>query len=150
MNASVGQTVVRILLAIVVVLAAGFWGLIVLFSDLPPQQSRAIWFLYLTAGHFLAGFLVGFLLPLRWRFSVAVAWGTVMVSLLGLLSVARRPQSGTTDGVPLSGGIALTVFALLMLPATAMGGGYAGSLLGRKWPRNSTKLRAAPGAAKAS
>jgi peptidoglycan/LPS O-acetylase OafA/YrhL len=150
MNASVAQTIVRILLAIVLCLAAGFWGLLVLFSDLPPAQPRAIWFVYLTGGHLLAGFFVGFLLPLRWRFSIAVAWGAIVVGLLGLLSVASRSHGGSTLGVPLSEEIALTVFALVIVPAAAAMGGYAGSLVGRKWPRNSIKLHAAHGAAKAS
>lgn len=150
MNLSVGQTIVRILLAIAVCLVAGFWALLVLFSDLPPQQSRAAWLLYITGGHLLAGFFVGFLLPLRWRLAVAVAWGAIVVGLFGLLSTGIRSNSVGTPAVGASSAVALTIFALVLVPAVAGSGGYVGSLVGRKWFRNPTNLQADPNAVNAS
>ena len=67
------QVVARILLAAIVVIVAGFWGLMSLFSDTPPARSYASWVLYLFTGHFIAGMLIGILLPIRRRLCIAAS-----------------------------------------------------------------------------
>jgi len=136
-----GQVVVRILLAFCVVLLAGFWGLISLFSDFPPHWSYARWALYVLGGHVLAGFIVGMLLPLRWRLSVAAAWGAILINVGGLVGMLR---SGAVDtGPPVSpfARFGLPVLTLFVILAFVALGGYAGSRVVTRWSRNSASRR---------
>ncbi|MGI9077479.1 MAG: hypothetical protein ACR2G6_09135 [Gemmatimonadaceae bacterium] len=102
MNATLAQNlvIVRKLLAIIVVVAAGFWGMISLFSDYPPHWPFARWVLYALSGHVLAGFLIGMLLPLRWRLSIAAAWGAIRIGFMGLISMLGSSESDTGPQVP--------------------------------------------------
>jgi len=129
MNATVGQAqvIVRILLAFCVVLVAGFWGLISLFSDFPPHWSYARWALYVLSGHVLAGFLIGMLLPLRWRLSIAAAWGAIIINVLGLVGMLRSGELDTGPPVSFFARVAFPVLTLFVVPAAVALGGYAGS-----------------------
>ena len=128
MNAALAQNrvIVRKLLAIIVVIVAGFWGMIFLFSDYPPHWSFARWVLYVLSGHALAGFLVGMLLPLRWRLSIAAAWGAILIGLGGLISMLRSSESDTGLPVPFVTRLA-SVLWFFAVPAAVAFGGYAGS-----------------------
>jgi peptidoglycan/LPS O-acetylase OafA/YrhL len=142
MNANVGRSIARILIAVAICLSAGFWALLVLFSDTPTGQTRVVWLLYLAAGHLLAGFIVGLLLPLRWQFSVASAWGANLTGLLGLVSFASGSDSVST-AVPTLWRVALIVFALAMVPGVSAAGGYCGSQVARKRAPKSTNIKPA-------
>ena len=139
MNATLGQgqVIVRILLAVIVVIVAGFWGLVALFSDYPPQWSYARWFFYVLSGHALAGFLVGMLLPLRWRLSIAAAWGAILINVVGLVGMLRSSELDTRPPLSFSAGFAPAVLTLFVVPAVAALGGYAGSRVVTKRTRNS-------------
>ena len=134
------QVVARILLAAIVVIVAGFWGLISLFSDTPPGWSYASWLLYIFAGHFIAGLLIGILLPLRWRLCIAASWGAILVSVAAVVGM-MRPNGSLTSGavaVPLPFGFPF--LALGVLGAVTLGG-YAGSRIMIRLPRNSASNR---------
>lgn len=128
MNATLAQNrvIVRKLLAIIVVMVAGFWGMISLFSDYPPHWSFARWVLYVLSGHALAGFLVGMLLPLRWRLSIAAAWGAILIGFGGLISILGPSESDTRPPVPFLTWLA-SVLWVFAVPAAVALGGYAGS-----------------------
>jgi len=128
MNATVHQSlvIVRIILALLVILLAGFWGLIVLFSDFPSSWSYAFWVLYVLGGHLIAGFLVGMLTPLRWQLSIAAAWGAIFINVGGVVGMLRSSES-TTAPVSLLARVAFPLLTLLVVPAAAALGGYAGS-----------------------
>jgi hypothetical protein len=152
MNATVGQgqVIVRILLALCVVLLAGFWGLIVLFSDFPPHWSYARWTLYVLSGHVLAGLIIGMLLPLRWRLSIAAAWGAILINVVGLVGMLRSGESNTGPPVSFFARFAFPVLTLFVVPAAVALGGYAGSRVVRRWSRNSASSHGTGNASKAS
>ncbi len=91
----------RVVAAVIVIIAAGFWSFIITFSDYPATWSRTVWFAYLLAWHLPSAFLVGFLVPARWYFAVATAWGA-----LGLYATPSilLPLLGTVLGVGYLGG----------------------------------------------
>lgn len=128
MNATVHQSlvIVRILLALLVILLAGFWGLIVLFSDFPSHWSYAFWALYVLGGHLIAGFLVGMLIPLRWRLSIAAAWGAIFINVGSVVGMLRSSES-TAAPASFLARVAFPLLTLLVVPAVAAFGGYAGS-----------------------
>ena len=139
MNATLEKVQVtsRILLAFGVVLFAGFWALVTLFSDFPPHWYYARWTLYVLSAQVLAGFLIGMLLPLRWRLSIAAAWGSV---LMGVIHLVGRTRSAGLETEPASDFVArfsFPIFTLLVLPAAVMLGGYLGSMAVRRWRRRS-------------
>jgi hypothetical protein len=127
-NAAVHKSlvIVRILLALLVILLAGFWGLIVLFSDSPPSWPNAFWALYVLGGHLIAGLLVGMLIPLRWRLSIAAAWGAIFINVGGLVGMLRSGESAVAP-TSLLARLAFPLLTLLIVPAVAGLGGYAGS-----------------------
>ena len=129
MNAALGQSlvIVRILLALLVIVIAGFWGLIALFSDFPPHWSYASWALYVLSGHILAGFLIGMLLPLRWRLSIGAAWGAILINVIGLIGMLRSSELDTAPPVSFLARFAFPVFTLFVVPVAVAFGGYAGS-----------------------
>lgn len=139
MNATLTQVkvIARILLAFCVVLVAGFWGLITLFSDSPPHWSYARWALYVLSGHVLAGFIVGMLLPLRWRLSIAAAWGAILMNVMGLVGMLRSGELDSGPPVSFFARFAFPVLTLFVIPAAVALGGYAGSRVVTKWSRNS-------------
>lgn len=124
--ADLGQ-VTRIRAAIVVVIITGFWALVSLFSDFPSQWSYTTWILYILTGHALAGFLVGVLLPLQWRLSIAAVWGAMLVSIAGVVGMLRPGEMSTSPSVPLLSRVVPPVLLLVVVPAIVMLGGYAGS-----------------------
>jgi hypothetical protein len=73
----------RTILATFVVLATGFWGFVITFSDYPSGWSMVQWTIYIVAWHIPSAFVVGYLLPRSWFMGIAVCWG----ALLMLLSV---------------------------------------------------------------
>ncbi len=131
------KLIVRIVLAFCVVLVAGFWGLITLFSDFPPHWSYARWALYVLSGHLIAGFIFGILLPLRWRLSLAAAWGAILISVMGLVGMLRAGELDSGPPVSFSARVAFTVLTLIVVPAAVALGGYGGSRVVTKWSRNS-------------
>jgi len=139
MNANPAQVkvIVRILLAFCVVLVAGFWGLITLFSDFPPHWSYARWALYVLGGHVLAGFMIGMLLPLRWRLSIATAWGAILINVMGLVGMLRSGELDSGTPVSFFARFAFPILTLFVVPAAVALGGYAGSRVVTKWSRNS-------------
>ncbi len=139
MNGTFAQikVIVRILLAFSVVLVAGFWGLITLFSDFPPQWSYARWALLVLSGHVLAGFIIGMLLPLRWRLSIAAAWGAILMNVTVLVGMLRSGELDSGPPVSFFARFAFPVLALVIVPAAVALGGYAGSRVVTKGSRNS-------------
>lgn len=125
MNATLAQVkvIVRILLAFCVVLVAGFWGLITLFSDLPPRWSYARWALYVLGGHVLAGFVIGMLLPLRWRLSIATAWGAILISVMGLVGMLRSGELDSGPPVSFFARFPFLILTLFVVPAAVALGG---------------------------
>ena len=138
MNATLAQNlvIVRILLAFIVVIVAGFWGLVSLFSDYPSHWSYARWVLYVLSGHVLAGFLIGMLLPLRWQLSIAAAWGAILIGVMGLVSMLRPNELDTTPPAPFLTRLA-SVLIVFAAPAAVALGGYAGSRVVTRRSRNS-------------
>jgi len=136
MNATLAQNlvIVRILLAFLVVIVAGFWGLLSLFSDYPPHWSYARWVLYVLSGHVLAGFLIGMLLPLRWQLSIAAAWGAILIGVMGLVSMLRPNELDTAPPAPFLTRLA-SVLIVFAAPAAVALGGYAGSRVAIRWNR---------------
>ena len=135
------QVVARILLAAIVVIVAGFWGLISLFSDTPPAWFYASWVLYLFTGNFIAGMLIGILLPLHWRLCIAASWGAILVSVTAVVGKLRPNGSitGRAEAVPLRFGFPLLTL-LVVLGAVTLGG-YAGSRIMIRLPRSSASSR---------
>ena len=88
----------RFLLAILVVIAGGFWGLVALFSDYALDSSYAEWVVYVLGIHAFVGFLIGLLLPSRWLLSIAAAWGAFLLDIMSVISLFGA--SGSTTGPP--------------------------------------------------
>ena len=152
MNATLGRghVIVRILLAVIVVIVAGFWGLVSLFSDYPPHWSYARWVLYVLGGHAFAGFLIGMLLPLRWRLSIAAAWGAILINVVGLVGMLRSDELDTRPPVSFFARFAFPVLTLFVVPAAVALGGYAGSRVVTRRSRNSASSHGASEAPNAS
>ncbi len=131
-------TIVRIFLALLVALVTGFWGLVTLFSDFAPRWSYGSWALYVVAGHVLAGFFIGSLVPSRWWLSVGAAWGAVFIGVIGLLSILRPGNMGPAPPVSFPSRIVFPALALLVLPAIVAVAGYAGSRIAGRWSRTVT------------
>ncbi len=123
----------RFLLAILVVIAGGFWGLVVLFSDYALDSSYAEWALYVLGIHAFVGFLIGLLLPSRWPLSIAAAWGAFLLDIMSVMSLFRA--SGSTSDQPVGAlMVAASVLMVFAVPAAAAAGGYAGSkVVARRW-----------------
>ena len=98
----------RKLIAGVLILVTGFWGLVITFSDYPSDWSTAVWLAYIALWHVPSAFIIGFLFPHRWLLSLAAGWGA------GLMLAFAAPR---------------WVGALVISIAVA---GYLGSL-GAKW-----------------
>ena len=116
----------RFLLAILVVIAGGFWGLVALFSDYALDSSYAEWVVYVLGIHAFVGFLIGLLLPSRWLLSIAAAWGAFLLDIMSVISLFGA--SGSTTGPPT--GALMVVASVLMVfavPAAAAAGGFVGS-----------------------
>jgi len=69
----------RKLLAGVLMLATGFWGLVISFSDYPSGWSAAVWLAYIALWHVPSAFIIGFLFPHRWFLSLAAGWGAGLI-----------------------------------------------------------------------
>lgn len=123
-----GLVAARVLLAISVTVVAGLWGLVSLFSDYPPEWSFARWGLQVLGGHLLAGFLIGMLLPLRWRLATAASWGAILVGLMSLIAIltSSAPTTGPETAFLTRFGSLLIILAA---PPVAAFGGYSGSRL---------------------
>ncbi|MDQ6888071.1 MAG: hypothetical protein M3068_12400 [Gemmatimonadota bacterium] len=143
MNATTGRILatVRIFLALLVGSIAGFWGLVILFSDFAPHWSYATWALYVLGGHLLAGILIGMLLPSRWWLSIGAAWGSILIGVMGLVAVLRPASAGTAPAASFLGGLAFPTLTLLGIPAVVAFGGYAASRAVARWRRRSTSIR---------
>ncbi len=141
MHTSFGKvsTIIRILSAIVLVLFAGFWALIALFSDFPSNWSYSIWIIYVVSGHLLAGFLIGTLLPLRWRLALAAAWGSILMGIIGLLGILRELEVRTAVQAPILARLGLAALTLLVIPSVVGLGGYAGSRFATRLRRSDTE-----------
>lgn len=78
---------VRLAFALVVGIAGGFWGLLILFSDYPVGWSETRWLVYVLGSHAGFGLVIGALVPRWWYLSLSAGWGAVF---LGLLSATRE------------------------------------------------------------
>ena len=123
----------RFLLAILVVIVGGFWGMVALFSDYPLDSSYAEWVVYVLGLHAFVAFLLGLLLSSRWLLSIAAAWGAFLLDIMSVISLFGA--SGSTTGPPT--GALMVVASVLMVfavPAAAAAGGYAGSrVVAARW-----------------
>jgi hypothetical protein len=135
-----GEVVTRILAAICVALFAGFWGLITLFSDYPPDWSYARWALYVLSSQVIAGFIIGLLLPLRWQLSLAASWGAILISIAGFAQMLRSGGLNSQPPASFLARFAFPVFTVLVIPGAIALAGYAGSRVAMRWSRNSTTL----------
>lgn len=129
--------VVRILFAISIIILTGFWGLMTLFSDPPVRWTLLGWGVYILAGHAVAGFLVGLLLPLRWTLAIGSAWGAVLVSLAGVIAAFSRGGSAAPSDVSIVNQVAFTFFAVVAIPTAVALAAYAGSRATRRNNRSS-------------
>lgn len=92
----------RVLIAAVVLVATGFWGLVITFSDAPASWSVVTWTLYIIAWHIPSAFLLGLLFPIRWWIGIIASWGAG-VMLLGYFAFA--------SAAALLGGTAVAAYA---------------------------------------
>jgi len=95
------------------------------------------WALYVLSGHLPAGFIIGTLLPLRWRLSIATAWGAILINVMGPVGMLRSGELDSGPPVSFFARFAFPILTLFVVPATVALGGYAGSRVVTKWSRNS-------------
>ena len=121
--------VARLIIALMVSFGAGFWGFVILFSD-----NNADWPYYTSvfATHFLPSLLVGVLMPSRWYVAVLTAWGALLLGVLFGVSDFIAYMRGTLMANP---NLLWHLYLLILIPAVALLGGYAGSKLGSKRAR---------------
>ncbi len=75
---------VRIACFSIAALAIGFFGLSLFFSDLGTGESLSSRFVTAAILYFVVGFIIGFFNPGIWMLAGLVAWGGVVLGLLGL------------------------------------------------------------------
>lgn len=136
MNALVGRSdaALRIALASLIAIIAGFWGLVSLFSDYPPDWPFARYALFVLGAHALAGVFIGMLLPLRWQFSLAASWGAILLGMIALVGILRSTGVESEAGVSFFSRFG-SLLLVLAVPAVAAVGGYAGSRIVKKRSR---------------
>ena len=78
---------IRLACSLVVGVAGGFWGLMILFSDYPAGWSETRWLVYVLGSHAGFGLVIGALVPRWWFLSLSAGWGALF---LGLLSMSRE------------------------------------------------------------
>ena len=126
----VNTDVLRLILAVCLSGGAGFWGLIILFSD--NAYTDRVYFTYIFAAHFLPSIVVGLLVPSRWYVSVLTSWGALLMGGLFLIGYLRH-LLGDPNTQPCAG-----CTLLVLLPVIgALLGGYAGSKIASVWGRGS-------------
>lgn len=115
----------RFLLAILVAIVGGFWGMVALFADHPLDSSYAEWVGYVLGIHAFVGCVIGLLIPARWLLSITAAWGAFLIDIMSVISLfgASDPTTGPPNGALMIVASVLMVFAV---PAAAAAGGYAG------------------------
>ena len=115
----------RFLLAILVAIVGGFWGMVALFSDYTLDSSYAEWVVYVLGIHAFTGAVIGLLLPSRWLLSITAAWGAFLIDIMSVISLFRasNPTSVPPIGALMVVASVLMVFAV---PAAAAAGGYVG------------------------
>ncbi len=124
--------IARILLALAVIVVAGFWGFVTLFTDVSESRGYFGWIIYLLGGHALAGFIVGILLPRRWKLGITASWGAMTFGLGGLVGAIASDAPATPD-VPLVYQLAASVLALIAIPIITLLSALQGSrILTRK------------------
>ena len=111
----------RVVVAVLIALAAGFVGLAMLFGDLGPEETMASRAALVAGLHALAGAVIGFVEPGHWKLAGLAAWGAVVLGLGVLLG-----NLGSGFGEALSG------LVLLAPLAVALAGGYVGRWLRRR------------------
>ncbi|HYO48120.1 MAG TPA: hypothetical protein VEY33_15700 [Gemmatimonadota bacterium] len=89
---------VRLAFALVVGLAGGFWGLLILFSDYPAGWSATRWLAYVLASHVAFGLAIGALVPRLWFLSLVAGWGALFLGFLSLLGQALGMDADETSG----------------------------------------------------
>ena len=111
---TVGWSEIRLAFAVVIGLAGGFWGLLILFSDYPPGWSETRWLVYVLVSHAAFGLVIGALVPRWWYLSLLAGWGALFLGLLGLLSLSTEflmdlllPTLASVLGGALLGAIAM-------------------------------------------
>ena len=108
---------VRLASALVVGVAGGFWGLLILFSDYPADWSATRWLVYVLVSHAAFGLTIGALVPKWWLLSLVAGWGAMFLGLLSLLSGSSGfllellvPVLGSLLSAGLLGAIAVGLF----------------------------------------
>lgn len=71
----------RVLIAGFLLLATGFWGLVITFSDAPAAWSVLKWTLYIVAWHVPSAFVLGLLWPAKWWLGLVASWGAGLMLL---------------------------------------------------------------------
>ena len=118
-----GVALVRGAAATLVILATGGFGLVGLFSDVPPGASVVLRLLLLTLVQVLGAALVGLLLPRLWFVALLTAWGPVLLGAVGLYVKLRHETAFPRAR--------FLILSLVLPPLLALAGG----LLGRWWIR---------------
>ena len=128
MNAIVARKleIPRFLLAILIAIIGGFWGMVALFSDYSLDSSYGEWVVYVLGIHAFVGCVIGLLIPSRWLLSITAAWGAFLIDIMSVISLVGASDSTTDPPI----GALMVVASVLMVfavPAAAAAGGYAGS-----------------------
>jgi hypothetical protein len=71
----------------VLALALGFFGLSLLFSDLGPGETWASRLTITAVFYFVSGLVVGYVNPKLWMIAGIIAWGSVLLGIVGLINV---------------------------------------------------------------
>jgi hypothetical protein len=79
MKARTPDWVMAVVVAVAVV--NGFWGLVITFSDHPPNWSTWQSIVYVVSSHLPGAFIIGAVYPARWYLAIAVTWGAGMLML---------------------------------------------------------------------
>jgi hypothetical protein len=76
---------IRLAFALVVGIAGGLWGMVILFSDYPVDWSAARWMVYVLVSHAVFGAVVGALVPKWWYLSLVTGWPVLLLGVLNLI-----------------------------------------------------------------
>jgi len=78
----------RLAVTIVLVLATGFWGVVVTFSDSPTSWSPVMVAAYVAVWHIPGALIVGYLYSRKWWLGLLVCWGALLVMAVSAPGIA--------------------------------------------------------------
>lgn len=129
------MTALRTAATALIILVAGLWGMVIMFSDYPSHWSEADWLTYVLGCHALAGVLIGLLNPGRWYLSLAATWGAMLMGGLFLLPSVLSSISGPPEGIVETtderGSVVESALWFAGILGVTAVGGYAGAMLSR-------------------